>query len=62
MNQVDISNIRAVRIWVLARTKNKAKNFTDTRTYKVGDNVITPGDHFRRRLLTTNVTCRNLGL
>ena len=60
--QVDISNIRAVRIWVLARTKNKAKNFTDTRTYKVGDNVITPGDHFRRRLLTTNVTCRNLGL
>jgi type IV pilus assembly protein PilW len=62
VNQVDISNIRAVRIWVLARTKNKAKNFTDTRTYKIGDNLITPGGHFRRRLLTTNVTCRNLGL
>lgn len=61
-NQVGISRIRAVRIWVLARTRTEARDYLDTRTYKVGDNLITPGDHFRRRLLTTNVTCRNLGL
>jgi len=56
------SRIRAVRIWILARAAMPDSNFRNTKTYVVGKNVITPNDGYRRRLLTTTVTCRNMGL
>ena len=59
---VDLDDIRAVKIWVLGRTSRKDKNYVSTQSYVVGNQVITPNDNFRRRLLSTVVTCRNMGL
>ena len=55
-------DIRAVRIWILSRADREDPDFRNTKTYVVGSQVITPNDGFRRRLLTTTVQCRNMGL
>ena len=60
---VPLADIRAVKIWILARTDQVIRGFHDTDSYVVGRRVITPaGDdnRFKRRLLTTTVRCRNL--
>ena len=57
-----LADIRAVRIWVLARSENPDDDFSNTATYVVGENVITPNDNYRRRLMETAVLCRNMGL
>ncbi len=66
---VTVSDIRAVRIWMLARTGNRDNQYLNTNTYVVGNKIITPNtdadpnnDHLRMRLSTTIVKCRNLGL
>ncbi len=66
---VVVADIRAVRIWLLARGDREDNKFLNTNTYVVGQKVITPGtdadpnnNNLRMRLLTTNVKCRNLGL
>jgi len=62
---VDINKIRAVRIWILARADKPDKNFSTDRRYAVGGKVITPTGaerQFRRKILTTTVNCRNMGL
>jgi len=58
----DLNKIRAVKIWVLGRTSRIDKKYTSTQSYVVGNQVLTPNDNFRRRLLSTVVTCRNMGL
>jgi type IV pilus assembly protein PilW len=62
-------DIRAVRIWMLARTRHRDNKFLNTKTYTIGNKVITPNtdadlnnDNFRMRLLETTVKCRNMGL
>lgn len=59
---VEPGQIRAVRIWILSRADREDPDFRNTKTYVVGSHVITPDDGFRRRLLTTTVQCRNMGL
>ncbi len=60
---VAMNRIRAVRIWILARTRVTRPGYTDNRTYVVGPTrIINPNDNFRRRLLSTTIKCRNLGL
>jgi type IV pilus assembly protein PilW len=61
---VDVSDIRAVRIWLLARTAFPVRRYNDVRNYVVGDLVVnTAGSaDFMRRQLTTTVVCRNMGL
>lgn len=66
---VVVADIRAVRIWLLARGDREDNKFLNTNTYVVGQKVITPctdadpnNNNLRMRLLTTNVKCRNLGL
>jgi hypothetical protein len=65
--QVEYGKIRAVRIWLLARTRHPIKDHTDNRTYVVGairkgpaDSDWDPGR--KRLLLTTTIYCRNMGL
>lgn len=62
-------DIRAVRIWMLARTGHGDNRFLNTKTYTIGNKVITPNtdtdlnnDNLRMRLLTTTIKCRNMGL
>ena len=64
---VALQDIRAVRIWILAKTRLGDKNFLNTNTYVVGYKVISPStdadpnnNNRRMRLLETEVKCRNL--
>ncbi len=55
--------IVAVRVWLLVRAEQQETGFTDGRTYtygsRVGANVYTPGDAFRRVLVTKTIALRN---
>ena len=59
---VEIENIRAVRIWMLARSRVPIRGFSDNSTYVVGAARVNTGDNFQRRLLVDTVNCRNMGL
>jgi type IV pilus assembly protein PilW len=66
LGHVDIDRIRAVRIWLLARTRQPIKGYTDNRTYVVGPTHRGPADgdwdpRYKRVLLTTTIYCRNMG-
>ena len=59
---VNMDEIRAVRIWILARTKGNVSN-RDTETYFIGTRTVPAfNDHHRRILLESTVKCRNMGL
>jgi len=62
ISPVALDRIRAVRIWILAKADKEDPDFQNTNTYVIGNQVITPNDKFRRRLLTGIVHCRNMGL
>ena len=63
----DLPNIRSIQVTMVARSGAVDPEYTDNNTYQNqnpgGSEVIytAPGDHFRRRLLTTEIQCRNLG-
>ena len=59
---VPVSRIRAVRVWILGRTRAPLRDYQDNQTYVVGNKILTPGDNFKRELLATSMNCRNLGL
>ena len=59
---VPLSDIRAVRIWILARTREPVRGHFDNRRYTVGDRMIVSADKYQRRLIRTTVYCRNLSL
>ncbi len=63
---IPIRNIRAVTVWVLARSEDPLYWHNDTATHVVGLNHIacdaSPGScdpRFKRRLLSANIICRN---
>jgi len=71
-----VNAIRAVRLWLLARSRAPVRDYVDTDAYVVGNKILIPGDSngngvidgnddpdsYKRSLLTTIVHCRNLGL
>ena len=60
-----VSEMRSVQISILARTERADPGFTNNETYtnQQGTPIYTAsGDHYRRRMLTAQVKCRNLGL
>ena len=57
---VPISDIRAVRIWLLARGDRRNPHQANNRIHVVANQRISPNDSFNRRLLTTTVRCRNM--
>lgn len=59
---VPLSDIRAVRIWLLARCDRVDSDFFNRMTYRISNQSITPNDGFRRRLMTSTVRLRNLGM
>jgi prepilin-type N-terminal cleavage/methylation domain-containing protein len=57
------SDVRAVKVFLLARTANTIRNYTDPNTYNMGNNPIpNPNDGYRRKLLTSIIKTRNIGL
>ena len=59
---VSFDRIRAVRIWILARTRNPLREPAKTKNFVVGDKIIPLTDKYQYRLLTATVKCRNLGI
>ena len=59
---VDLKRIRAVKIWILARTGREDRAFANTSAYVVGNQRFNATDGSRRQLLTTMVKCRNMAL
>ncbi len=66
-----LSNVVAVRLYVLARSRETTPGYTDTKTYCLGatnlngscpaGNQIAPaGDHYKRHVLTTSVRLTNI--
>ena len=61
----NLSNIKSVQISLVARTNRGDQGYTNTTVYsnQQGTVIYTAlGDNVRRRLLTVEVRCRNLGL
>lgn len=59
----DVSEIRSIQITLVARSSRGDSRYKDTAVYinQQGTAVLGPkNDHFRRKLLTTQVCCRNL--
>ena len=52
----DPEAIETVQVTLVARTDRPDSNYTNNNTY---GNFTAPGDHFRRRLLTQTIYCRN---
>jgi type IV pilus assembly protein PilW len=59
---VNFDRIRAVRIWLLARTRQPLRGYSGRKIFTVGDKVIDVTDNFKYRLLTHTVKCRNMGI
>ncbi len=59
---VDVSRIRAVQIWILAKTRYEVLKTRGPASYTVGHKGVTREDGHRRVLASTKVMCRNLGL
>ena len=55
-------NVRAVQIYLLGRTRNIIRGYTDPNTYNIGGMNVAPGDGYRRRLLKALIKTRNIGL
>jgi len=64
LTPADPNKIRKVQITILAKTEHQDSKFSDTKTYITpsGANWGPYNDGFRRRLLSTTVKCRNMGL
>jgi len=61
--EVTLDKIRAVRIWILARTGNEDRKYSDTSTYVLANQSWGPADDGRRRqMVITMVKCRNMAL
>ncbi len=59
---IALNSIRAVRVWILARTRNPLRENSRMRNYMVGNKVVTADDRFQPRLMTTTIKCRNMGI
>jgi type IV pilus assembly protein PilW len=61
------NDIRTIQIWILAKTDRAVSDFNDTRIYTTPSGQTINGgnpfnDKFRRRIITTTIQCRNMGL
>lgn len=59
---IAIQNIAAVKVWLLAQTKLQDRNYTESKTFVVANQRISPNDKNRYRLVEMTVQCRNMGL
>ncbi len=62
-NPTQHDSIRTVQVTILARTGRSRRNYTNSNTYTTpsGAEWKDFNDGFRRRMLTSTVSCRNLG-
>ncbi len=57
----DVTNVTAVRLYLLARTREASQGFNDSKTYTLGDTVLGPyNDAFPRHLFVTTIRLPNI--
>lgn len=56
---IDIKYIKAVKVWLVARTQNQLRGSEGQRTMVVGGQRFTPNGDFAHTLYTTTIRCRN---
>lgn len=57
----ELTNVTAVRLHILARSREPSQGLTDTKTYALGDLVLGPfNDSFQRHAFTTTVRLPNI--
>ena len=65
-SDVAVGNIRAVKAWILARTKTPLTQYQDNNVYVVGNRRISPTAlgtrKYKHQLLVSTINCRNLGM
>jgi len=63
-SSTQLSDIRAVRVSLLARGATPAQDYTHTGSYTTGSGATwtPPNDHYRRRMVIATIQCRNMGL
>ena len=59
---VGLDKIRAVKIWVLAKTGKSDRKYNVAETYVVGNRLLSRNDQNRRSMVITAVKCRNMAL
>lgn len=60
INQCRAANVVAVRIHVLARSLERTPGYVDSKTYRLGDQVLGPfNDNFKRHVFSTTVRLVN---
>jgi type IV pilus assembly protein PilW len=60
---ISLDRIRAVRIWLLARSRRYIGGHADNRTYDLaGMAVAGNGEPYLRRIMISTIKCRNMGL
>ena len=60
-----LGEIRSVQITLVARAGRTDRAFTNNLTYQnqqLSRSYVAPGDNFRRRVLSTTIRCRNMGI
>ncbi len=62
LGPITVSRIRAVKIWLLARSERFFPTYNETTRYVVGNKVITPSRNHKHMLVSEVVQCRNAGL
>jgi type IV pilus assembly protein PilW len=68
VNELDSTNqaqVRAVEVTLVGRTARRQRGYTDTNTYDFANNPaphLNPNDNFRRKVFSTIVKTRNVGL
>jgi hypothetical protein len=65
-SNVAVGDIRAVKAWILARTKTPLLDYTDNNVYVVGNRRISPialgTRNYMHQLYVSTINCRNLGM
>jgi type IV pilus assembly protein PilW len=57
----DLTNVTAVRLYVLARSRDASQGLVDTKTYTLGDTVLGPfNDAFQRHLFVSTIRLPNV--
>lgn len=59
---VNVNTIRAVKVWLLAKTEKPDSSYKNTNTYVVGTKHLTFNDNLRRRLMIKTIYLRNMGV
>lgn len=59
---VDLDKIRAVRIWLLGMSDRGGSKVHTATPYVVSNQVLTPSDGIRRRMLSMDIKLRNMGI